>query len=324
TAACCNALLTGAALYGIYRYFYGGICRCTTRLDGLVIIITGPTSGIGKALSFLLVERGASLVLACRDLEKGNQLKNKLKKYNSNNAKIFVKQLNLQSFSSIIKFAEDINSTFNEIYALVNNAGVFFHEQKLTEDGFDITFQVNYLGPFVLTHHLLKTLKKSDHARVVNVASEAHRTVNVYDLKAITKCQTDFRTHYKAYGVSKLALVLFSRQLAKKLKNTNILVNAVNPGNVETAIYRYFPPLCNPFLYALQWPVRTIVVKRPHQGAQSLLHSLLTSNRSTGQYISDCKLALPSSIALNDSLAEEYYDLTMQLLSDIFTTESDC
>lgn len=101
-------------------------------------------------------------------------------------------------------------------------------------------------------------------------------------------------------------------------------MNAANPGIVETNIFRYYPSLSNPWLYALQWPIRCLIVKSPKQGAQTLLHCLLTSNRSTGQYYSDCKLALPSPIAANDKIAKEYYDLTLEILSDSFSTESEC
>lgn len=101
-------------------------------------------------------------------------------------------------------------------------------------------------------------------------------------------------------------------------------MNAANPGNVETDLFRHFPFLSNQFLYALQWPIRLLVVKSPKQGAQTLLHCLLTSNRSTGQYYSECKLALPSPLASDDKLAQDYYDLTLEVLDNKFITESDC
>lgn len=106
--------------------------------------------------------------------------------------------------------------------------------------------------------------------------------------------------------------------------DTNVIVNAVNPGNVETNIYRNYPSLSTWWLYALQWPIRLIIIKRPHQGVQTVLHALLTSNRSTGQYFSECKLSLPSPIALNESLSKEYYNLTLEILDSKFITESEC
>lgn len=98
----------------------------------------------------------------------------------------------------------------------------------------------------------------------------------------------------------------------------------MNPGNVETNIFRNFPQLSNQWLYALQWPIRKFVVKTPCQGTQTHLHALLTSNRSTGQYYSDCKLALPSPLATNNTLSKEYYELTLEILANKFITESQC
>ncbi|CAH0551825.1 unnamed protein product [Brassicogethes aeneus] len=319
-----GTVAVGSLTYSIVKYFSGGVCYCTTRLDGLVIVITGGNSGIGKALALELAKRGASLVLACRSIEKGIEAKKYIQSQLPNQpCKIIVKQLDLASIASIIKFSDTLCCEFKEIYALVNNAGIFYHPQGLTEDNFEVTFQTNYLGHFILTHQLLKLLKKSVHARIINVASEGHRSVNVYDLKAVTNCHTEFRSHFTSYGVSKLALILFTKELSKKLINTNVIVNSVNPGNVETDVYRHFPPLSNKWLFALQWPLRILLVKRPHQGAQTLLHSLLTSNRSTGQYYSDCKLALPSPIAASDKVAKEYYKLTVGIL-DKKLIESEC
>lgn len=274
-----------------------------------------------------LARRGATLILACRNIEAAIQTKVEILEtlYKTKiPGTIFIKQLDLNSFESIVKFAKSVTTEFKEIYALVNNAGVFYHPQELTEDGFDVTLQTNYLGPFVLTYHLLSTLKRSDHARIINVSSNAHHFATTYDLKALLKCQTEDRGHITAYSASKLLLLLFSNNLSKKLSNTNILVNSVDPGNVETDIYRYFSPLSNPWLYALQWPLRKIVVKTAWQGCQSILHLLLTQNRTTGQYIVDCKPQLPSKLALKESLAEEIFYLTLEILDNKFITESIC
>lgn len=105
--------------------------------------------------------------------------------------------------------------------------------------------------------------------------------------------------------------------------DSNIIVNAANPGNVETNIYRYFPPLANPFLYALQWPIRLLIIKSSRQGAQTILHALLTSQRSTGQYLTDCRDVLPSPLAQNDHLAKEIYNLTHEILEEVLS-ESEC
>nr|CAI5861681.1 unnamed protein product [Callosobruchus analis] len=316
-------IAVGSIVYGLKKYFAGGVCYCTARLDGQVVVITGGNSGIGKALAVELVNRGATLVLACRNIEKGLEAKKDILSKNRR-AKIFVKHLDLCSFSSIVKFCDTLNSEFSEIYGLVNNAGIFYHPYSVTEDGFEVTLQTNYLGPFILTHHLLKPLKQSIHARIVNVASDEHRRVSINQLIAISRTQNDFKGHFVHYGASKLALVLFTKELAKKLQNTNIIVNAVDPGNVETAIYRNFYPLSNPLLYALQWIIRVVVVKTPSEGCQTLLHALLTPNRTTGQYYTDCKLALPSPVAADERICREYYQLTLEVLTSWFSTESEC
>lgn len=320
-----GTITIGSVIYGLMQYFGGRKCRCMTRLDGLVIVITGANSGIGKALAFELANRGAILILACRNVESGISVKEEIYQQVFNNKPyIYVKQLDLNSFESIIKFAESVNTEFKEIYGLVNNAGVFYHPHQITGDGYDITYQTNYLGPFILTHFLMKSLKRSDHGRIVNVVSDAHKLVNAYQLHAITKNQVEKRSNFAAYGASKLALVLFTREFSKKIASTNVIINAVDPGNVETPIFRHFPSLNNPWLFALQYPIRLIVVKRPGQGCQTALHALLTSNHSSGQYLVDCRPVLPSAVALNDRVSREFYDLTMQNLYGVFSTESDC
>ncbi|XP_050300312.1 retinol dehydrogenase 12-like [Anthonomus grandis grandis] len=319
-----GSVVLGSAAYSLIKYFAGGVCECPTRLDGLLVIITGANSGIGKALAIELAKRGANLILACRNVKSGLEAKvHILQEAQNSNIQIHVKFLDLCSIHSIKNFSENIQNQFREVYALVNCAGVFYLPHSLTEDGFEVTFQTNYLGPFILTHELIPLLKKQVHARIVNVSSEAHRKVNANDLRSVTLQQNQPVSPFVSYGVSKLALILFTKELAKKLNNTNIIVNAVNPGNVETAIYRHFPPLSNPWLFAIQKPIRTLVVKNPKQGCQSILHALLTSNPSTGQYYSDCKLTLASPLASCDQISREYYRVTCELIR-WFPEESEC
>lgn len=125
--------------------------------------------------------------------------------------------MDLNSFDSIAEFSNNILEEFQEIYALVNNAGVFYYPHEQTEDGFDVTLQTNYLGPFVLTHYLLRGLKNSDHARIINVTSEAHRYVSEKHVKELLKDQKCPRNNFISYGVTKLALLLYTRELSKKL-----------------------------------------------------------------------------------------------------------
>lgn len=229
-------------LFRFRRHYSGAKCRCKTRLDGLNIIITGANSGIGKALAYELAERGtltkntksalitrtfsyvfagATLILACRNVKAA--LDTKIEIINSRKARstgqIHIKHLDLNSIESILKFSDAIKTEFGDIYALVNNAGVFHHPRELTVDKFDVTIQTNYLGPFILTHLLLPNLRSSEHARIVNVSSNAHYLATEHDLKALLQCQTQDRSHILSYAASKLAVVLFSKQLNKNLSS---------------------------------------------------------------------------------------------------------
>lgn len=146
------------------KYYRGGVCHCLTRLDGQVIVITGANSGIGKALAFEVAKRskhclisiklciynwisGGTLILACRDVKKGLDTKVELiQQLQISHNKVHVRYLDLCNIASIVKFSKDIHEEFPELYALINNAGVFYHPQGLTDDGFEITLQTNYLG----------------------------------------------------------------------------------------------------------------------------------------------------------------------------------
>lgn len=182
----------------------------------------------------------------------------------------------MTSFRSISTFAEQISKSNQPVHALINNAGVFYANPENTADGFDVTFQTNYLGVFLLTLLLLPVLKKDNGARIVNLSSAAHNFVHTYPKLEYHKVFDDCpENRFQAYGYSKFCLVLFSVKLSKLLYNTNVSVHCVDPGNVETNIFHNFPPLAEPWRFYLQKPIRVFVIKRPLEAAQSVLHALL-------------------------------------------------
>lgn len=158
------------------------------------------------------------------------------------------------------------------------------------------------LGPFLLTQLLLPTLEESVEARVVNISSAAHLsapTVSIGQLISFDKISYD---KLNAYRLSKLSLVAFSFKLSTILESQNSVIKifAVDPGNVETEIFRNFPPLCNPILYWLQKPLRLILVKTPFEGAQSVLHALFCPNLKS-VYISNVSESMRFSDIVKDN-----------------------
>ena len=154
-----------------------GMCKSKAKLNGKTAIITGSNTGIGKETAKELAKRGARIIMACRNIKEGIKAADEIKQTTEND-NVVVKVLDLASFKSIRNFADNINSYEERIDILVNNAGVFLCPQSKTEDGFEMHFGVNYLGHFLLTLLLVKKIKKSSPARIINLTSNLHRSNN--------------------------------------------------------------------------------------------------------------------------------------------------
>lgn len=266
--------------------------------------MTGATSGIGLALVKQLATEGSSdtsvvnlndpippyrptgatVILACRNLPRAHQIREQLI-LSTGNTSIEVEPLDLQSFASISAFAHRITYVAaRPIFALVNNAAIFYAPPYLTVDQLDGTFQTNFGGPFLLTLLLLPALRanRTNGARVVNLSSTAHLSVDAdaIDFAAFhTPFEDSGANRFLAYQRSKFYLVVFASRLRSLLDNTYVTVHCVDPGNAETAIYRNFPPLANWLLFALQAPIRFFAVNTPPEGAQGVLHALRSCAR---------------------------------------------
>ena len=170
------------------------------------------------------------MIIGCRDIERGQDAAEEINIQVVNNGKVHFKQLDLASFDSIKRFAYEINEEENSIDILINNAGVLFTNlEDKTKDGFEMTFGVNYLGHFLLTFLLLDKLRqsKSSTARIINVTSlyYARTTIQFDDINSVNNFNP-----LKAYGQSKLALNLFTCELAKRLRGSHVRVYCVHPG----------------------------------------------------------------------------------------------
>ncbi len=202
-----------------------------SSMQGKICMVTGANSGIGKATALELAQLGATVVMVCRDRARGEEARSEITTKSRNNA-VDLLLADLSSQQSIRQLVENFQQHYTHLHVLINNAGAgaAFTGRRETVDGLEMTFAVNYLAPFLLTNLLLDVLKASAPARIVNVSSNSHEAgyIKLDDLQA---------EHYKsmrAYGQSKLAVVLFTYELARRLQGTGVTANCLHPGFVAT------------------------------------------------------------------------------------------
>ena len=225
-----------ASLYLIRRWAAGGVCRSKARLDGKTVVITGGNTGIGLETAVDLAKRNARVILGCRSVERGERAAVEVRKRSGNDNVVFV-QLDLASLDSVRKFAAKILEDEPRVDILINNAGIMaLPERALTQDGFEMQFGVNHLGHFLLTNLLLVRIKEAPSARIVNVSSLAHKRGDM-DFDNLNSERS--YAPWKAYGTSKLANILFTRSLAKRLQGTNVTTNSLHPGAIMTELARH-------------------------------------------------------------------------------------
>ena len=231
----CGLLLV---LYYVLRvYKVNGVpCRSKQRLDGKTVIITGGNTGIGKEIALDLAKRGGRVIIACRNLPKGIAARKEIIE-TSRNENVSMKKLDLASIKSIREFVDEVLAEEPKIHILICNAGVMFTPYQLTEDGFELQFGVNHLGHFLLVNLLLDRMKESAPSRIVVVASVAHYT-GYLDFNDMM--WTKWYNPQLSYCRSKLANIMFARELAKRVKESGITVCSLHPGTVYTEITRYF------------------------------------------------------------------------------------
>lgn len=273
------------------------------NLEGRVCIVTGPTSGIGKETARGLARMGASVILACRDMEKGEVVRREIAA-DAGNSRLEVAKLDLADQSSIRAFAADFQKTHLRLHVLINNAGISALKRRLTPDGVESQFAVNVLGPFLLTNLLLGTLKDSAPARIINVGSAAHAGGHV-DFDNL-QGEREFRS-FRAYSNSKLGLLLITYELARRLQGTGVTVNCVHPGVIRSNLGGDDLPGALIFF--------KLFMRGPVAGAQPSLRlaSAPELEGVTGKYFHKLKEARSAPESYDTAAAQRLWDVAARL-----------
>jgi retinol dehydrogenase 12 len=278
-------------------------------MQSSMILVTGATHGLGLETAKILAAMGHSVLLHGRDPRKGQTVLEGIRASTGNGNVRFV-QADFASLAQVRRMAAEIAASLPRLDVLVNNAGCANFSRSVTEDGYETTFAVNHLAPFLLTNLLLDKIGNSAPARIVNVASRAHRgqRIDFDDLMSAKRYQT-----MRTYGRSKLANILFTRMLSKRLAGTGVTANSLHPGVVKTHIGQN--NAFARFIGALVMAIRGIPVA---EGAKTSVY-LATSGEvegASGGYYSDCRMAplLTSPQAVGDTVAERLWRVSEELV----------
>jgi len=275
--------------------------------DKKICLITGATSGIGKATAIELARKGMQIIFTSRDEEKGKNTMDEIIK-STGNPDVNMYHCDLASFQSISEFASLIKKNFIKLDILINNAGIWMKQKDMNADGIEYTFAVNHLAPFLLTSLLLDMIRKSDAGRIINVSSGIHYQgyLDISDPEFKNKAFNPA----KAYTQSKLANVLFTRELAIRLKETNVTVNCLAPGWVNTGLFRSSNPIVK--LAARLWALT------PSKGAETSIF-LATSDQVqniTGEYFEKKKVKKAAKKSYDKELMKKLWKLSEDYLKN--------
>lgn len=267
-------------------------------LAGRVALITGANTGIGLTTAIGLARQGAQVFVTCRSSDKALAATEAIQR-ESGNARVTALSLDLADLASVRACADAFLRHDLPLHLLLNNAGLA-GARGLTKSGFELAFGVNHVGHFLLTSLLLERIQRSAPARVVTVASKSHYSASGIDWDAVRQ-PTKTRTALREYGVSKLANVLFSAELARRLEGAGVNTYSLHPGVVASDVWRSVP-----------WPFRSLMklgMISTEKGAATSLYcaSSAEAGAQTGLYYDECRSRKPSKAAQDRALAAELW-----------------
>ena len=280
----------------------------TDSMSGKTCLVTGATSGIGEVAALELAKKGAHIVLVGRSRDKAEGTADRIRR-ESGNPSVEYLLADLSSRAEVRRLADEVKGRYPRLDVLINNAGAMFDPRRESVDGIEMTWALNHLAYFLLTDLLLDTLKAGAPSRIVSVASDAHRMVSGIDFDDIEGKKT--YKPFRIYGQSKLANILFTRELARRLEGSGVTANCLHPGFVATNFtsgegwtFRLFQVMAKVFAIT------------PEKGAESTVYLASSPEVEgvSGQYFAKCRTAKPTRAALDDGAARRLWELSERMV----------
>jgi len=277
-------------------------------MQGKVILVTGATNGIGKVTARELARMGATVIVAGRNAAKTEQTAQEIKAETGNN-RVDHAIADLSLMSGVRSLAEQVQNRYERLDVLLNNAGGIFNERQTTVEGLEQTFALNHMNYFLLTHLLLDLLKLSAPARVINVASDAHRSARALDLDELQNPRR--YVGFMAYSRSKLANIMFTYELARRLVGTGITANTLHPGAVSTGFGMNNKGLLNQLMF------RTfqMFAMPDEQGAQTSIYLASSPDVThvSGRYFSKSAPVASSEASYDEEAQHQLWALSERI-----------
>jgi NAD(P)-dependent dehydrogenase (short-subunit alcohol dehydrogenase family) len=285
-----------------------------SSMAGKTVIVTGGNSGIGKATATALAGAGARVIITARNEQRGKDAVADITSASGSDS-VELSVFDLADLSSVRAGAADLSERCSRVDVLCNNAGLILSERSLSADGYESTFAINHLGPFLLTEMLLDRLKESAPSRIVNVSSTAHSVARHGMVFDDLMAERSYR-QMQVYGRSKLANILFTVELAKRLAGTGVTANSLHPGSVDTG-YARDGDTTGLMAWGVEIYSHLPISLTPEKGARTSVYLCSSPEVEgvTGRYFAKCREKTPSANARDEAAAARLWSVSEQLVA---------